>query len=75
MANLLAGARMFPELIQEEFTAARLAQEVLSLIQDPERLVAVRRGLATVIRRLGGPGASKRAARVAVALMGSRAGK
>jgi lipid-A-disaccharide synthase len=75
MANLLAGARMFPELIQEDFTAAGLAREVLSLIQDPERLVALRRGLATVIRRLGGPGASRRAARVAVALMGSWVGK
>jgi len=32
---------------------------------------AVRRGLATVIRRLGGPGASRRAARVAVELMTS----
>jgi lipid-A-disaccharide synthase len=75
MANLLAGARMFPELIQEDCTAARLAREVLSLIQDPGRMTAVRRGLATVIRRLGGAGASRRAARVAVALMESRAGK
>jgi lipid-A-disaccharide synthase len=75
MANLLAGARIFPELIQEDFTAARLAREVLSLIQDPGRMIAVRRGLATVIRRLGGAGASRRAARVAVALMESRAGK
>jgi lipid-A-disaccharide synthase len=75
MANLLGGGRMFPELIQEEFTAARLAQEVLNLIQDPERLVAVRRGLASVIHRLGGAGASRRAARVAVTLMGSRVGK
>jgi len=32
----------------------------------------VRRGLATVIRRLGGPGASMRAARVAVELMDSK---
>jgi lipid-A-disaccharide synthase len=75
MANLLAGDRMFPELIQEDFTAARLAREVLNLIQDPERLLALRRGLAAVIRRLGGPGASRRAARVAVALMGSRVRK
>ena len=58
MANLLAGERMFPELIQDDFTPARLAHEVLSLIQDPERIRAVRRGLTTVIRRLGGPGAS-----------------
>jgi len=43
----------------------------LSLIQDPERIKAVRRGLATVVRRLGGPGASARAARVAVELITS----
>ena len=72
MANLLAGERVFPELIQDDFTPERLAQEVLSLIQDPGRMMAVRRGLATVIRRLGGPGASARAARVAVELMGSK---
>jgi lipid-A-disaccharide synthase len=75
MANLLAGERLFPELIQDDFTPANLAHEVLSLIAEPGRLVAVRRGLATVIRGLGGPGASRRAARVAVALMGSRVGK
>ena len=47
---------MFPELLQDDFTPERLAHEVLSLIQDPERIKAVRRGLATVIRRLGRPG-------------------
>ncbi|MBM4301514.1 MAG: lipid-A-disaccharide synthase [Deltaproteobacteria bacterium] len=72
MANLLAGERVFPELIQDDFTPERLAHEVLTLIQDPGRIKAVRRGLATVIRRLGGPGASARAARVAVELMGSK---
>jgi lipid-A-disaccharide synthase len=72
MANLLAGERVFPELIQDDFTPGRLAQEVLSLIRDPERLSALHRGLATVIRRLGGPGASRRAARVAVELITSR---
>jgi lipid-A-disaccharide synthase len=75
MANLLAGERVFPELLQDDFTPERLAHEVLGLIQDPERMIAVRRGLATVIRRLGGPGASMRAARVAVELMDSRVGK
>jgi lipid-A-disaccharide synthase len=75
MANLLAGERLFPELIQEDFTPARLAQEVLSLIVDPERLAAIRRGLAQVIRRLGGPGASRRTARVALELISPRTGK
>jgi lipid-A-disaccharide synthase len=69
MANLLAGERVFPELIQDDFTPEHLAREVLNLIKDPERMVAVRRGLATVIRGLGGPGASARAAKVALGLM------
>jgi lipid-A-disaccharide synthase len=69
MANLLAGERIFPELIQDDFTPEHLAREVLNLIKDPERMIAVRRGLARVIRRLGGPGASARAAKVALELM------
>jgi lipid-A-disaccharide synthase len=72
MANLLAGERVFPELIQDDFTPAHLAREVLNLIKDPERMPAVRRGLATVIRRLGGPGASRRAAGVALELINKR---
>ena len=59
MANLLAGERVFPELLQDEFTPEHLAHEVLNLIRDPGRMLAVRRGLAAVIRRLGGPGASR----------------
>ncbi|MCL4502073.1 MAG: lipid-A-disaccharide synthase [Deltaproteobacteria bacterium] len=69
MANLLAGERIFPELIQDDFTPARLAREVLELIADRPRLQAIFRGLARVIALLSGPGASSRAAQVAVELM------
>jgi lipid-A-disaccharide synthase len=69
MANLLAGERLFPELLQEDFTAARLAQEALDLLGDRPRLEAIRQGLARVVSRLGGPGASRRAAQVALELM------
>ncbi|MEW6388442.1 MAG: hypothetical protein AB1491_13080 [Thermodesulfobacteriota bacterium] len=69
MANLLAGERLFPEILQEEFTPARLAQEVISLIQNPQGLAALKLGLGRIINNLGGPGASARAARIAVELM------
>jgi lipid-A-disaccharide synthase len=69
MANLLAEERLFPELLQDDCTAVRLAQEALKLMRDPGRLTALGRGLARVVSRLGGPGASDRAARVALELM------
>lgn len=69
MANLLAQEPLFPELIQDDFTPARLAREALDLIRSPERLAVLRRGLARVVARLGGPGASARAAEVALKLM------
>jgi lipid-A-disaccharide synthase len=75
MANLLAKERLFPELIQEDFTPESLAREIISLVQDLDRLARMRRGLVQIIQRLGGPGASRRAARVALAVMASGSGK
>jgi len=62
MVNLLAGRPIVPELIQADFTPARVADEVIRLLADPARLEAMRRDLAEVRRALGGPGASARAA-------------
>jgi lipid-A-disaccharide synthase len=62
MANLIAGRRLVPELIQGDFTAERVAAEAQSLLGDPARLAAVKEGLAQVRERLGPPGASGRAA-------------
>jgi lipid-A-disaccharide synthase len=74
MANLLAGEGLFPELIQDDFQPRRIVAEVVKLFREPSRLAALRRGLARVVTALGEPGASGRAAAVALGLM-SRQGK
>jgi lipid-A-disaccharide synthase len=72
MANLLAGERIFPELLQHLLTPESLAREVLSLVRDRERLEGLRRGLARIRERLGGPGAARRAALVALEIIGAK---
>jgi lipid-A-disaccharide synthase len=69
MANLLAGEGLFPELIQDDFTASALAREVLRWIKEPQRLEDLGQGLARVVARLGPPGASQRSAQVALELI------
>jgi lipid-A-disaccharide synthase len=62
MANLVAGRRIVPELIQDDFTPERVAGDVVALLSDTDRYDATRQALADVRRRLGSPGASARAA-------------
>jgi lipid-A-disaccharide synthase len=62
MVNLIAGTRVVPELIQDDFTAEATATEVLSLLNDTARAAQMRNALAGVRDQLGGPGASRRAA-------------
>jgi lipid-A-disaccharide synthase len=68
MANLVAGTRVVPELIQDDFTAERAANEAIALLTDRDRHEATRRALGTVRHRLGEPGASGRAADAVLAV-------
>jgi lipid-A-disaccharide synthase len=75
MVNLIAEEAVVPELIQADFTPDRVAEEALLLLGDPERRRRMRDHLGEVKRRLGGPGASLRAAEaVASELAGVRSG-
>jgi lipid-A-disaccharide synthase len=67
MANLIAGRRIFPELIQGGFQPGRVAVEVGRLLDDLAHRSSILAGLAEVRSRLGPPGASARAAEVVAA--------
>ncbi len=71
MVNLIAGHQVATELIQDAFTPDAVAREVLDLL-NAERGAGARAALADVRARLGGPGASRRAAELVLAV--ARAG-
>jgi lipid-A-disaccharide synthase len=54
MVNLVAGRRIVPEFIQNEMTAARLAEEALRLLGDAGARREMRRELALVAGKLSG---------------------
>ncbi len=62
MVNLIAGEMIVPELIQDAFTPAAVAREAISMLTDRARAAKIREGLARVRAKLGGRGASRRAA-------------
>jgi lipid-A-disaccharide synthase len=62
MVNLIAGKQVVPELIQQTVTPERIAEEVLMLLQDTERLLTMKQELRQVHQKLGEPGAADRAA-------------
>jgi len=74
MVNLIAEKRVVPELVQDDFTPQRVANETLQLLQEPNARDAQRRGLEEVRHRLGPPGAVERAADEIAAMLRATAG-
>ena len=75
LVNLIAGGRVAPELMQNDFTGDRLARELLALL-DPARNAEARARLRAAVARLGEGGASLRAADAVLrALRGWRQGE
>jgi len=69
MPNLVAGRRLLPELIQGEATPEAVAAEGLALLEDGPRRREMIEGLKEVREAMGGPGATRRVAQLAVEIM------
>ena len=69
LVNIVAGARIVPEFIQFDATAEKIADEAIGLISSPEKINEIKINLRAVKEKLGGPGASRRAARSILATL------
>jgi len=63
MPNILAGAPLFPEFIQDAATAKNIAAAAIELLRNRDRRAEVKAKLAEVVSSLGGPGAARHAAK------------
>lgn len=69
IANIVAGRRIVPELVQSEFTPRRLVEESRAILDNPQRRETMVADLAQLRAQLGTPGAAHRVADLATSLM------
>ena len=65
LANLIAGKTIVPELIQDDANPNRIAAEVIGILADESRMQRIKEELNQIREKLGSPGASEKAARLA----------
>ncbi|MEK6776622.1 MAG: lipid-A-disaccharide synthase [bacterium] len=66
LINMVAGERIVPELVQDQLTPERIMEEALHVLKDRARAEEISGKLKQAVSRLGGPGASARAAGIVV---------
>lgn len=69
LVNIVAQEEVSPELWQEEATGQGIAREALEILENPDRLEKTRGKMAEVREKIGGPGASRRAAEAIAAVI------
>ena len=74
LTNLVAGADVVPEFIQDAMVPERMAEALIPLMDlESEGRAKQVAGLSTILGSLGQPGASARVADIGLALMDARA--
>jgi lipid-A-disaccharide synthase len=71
MANLLAGEKVVPELLQKDATPEQMASEILPFLIDAKAMETCRNKLRQVREKLGPAGAAQRVADIAAQLIAS----
>jgi lipid-A-disaccharide synthase len=66
LPNIIAQKEIVPECIQENADSAVIARRLLALYDDPFKMETTINALKDVRKKLGGPGASRRAAEIIV---------
>jgi len=69
IANLIVQKELLPELIQDNASPQTIAETVIAMINDQERLSQIEKELFSIRDLLGGAGASDRVARIALDLI------
>ncbi|MBT4483543.1 MAG: lipid-A-disaccharide synthase [Candidatus Latescibacteria bacterium] len=71
LINIVAGSRTVPELWQNDVTGENISSQIETLISDNSLRERVQEALDTAKTKLGSPGASDRAADIAIEMMAS----
>lgn len=74
MVNLIAGRVVVPELIQSDFTPARVCEETIRVLDDGEPRAAMLQNLQEVREKLGKGGATRHAAEEVSVFLRTNAG-
>ena len=69
LVNLIADRTVIPELLQDEVTPENIAQELTLLLKEGKDRQNILQGLAEVRTKIGKPGASRRAAEIALSMV------
>jgi len=73
LVNLIGEREIIPELLQKEVTPEQIALNLRAMLADDQIRTAMLAGLEEVKTRLGAPGASERAAAVAMEILNRQA--